>query len=80
MSSERGPSVEQLLAGVLGMPIVALEAVIEELSQVEGRLHKALGEARGDETREVLGDVLSWTENRRLILSRALDQFNRRFE
>lgn len=80
MSSERGPSVEELLAGVLGMPIVALEAVIEEQGQVEGRLRKALGEARGEETREALVEVLGWVEDRRHILGRALDQFNRRFE
>lgn len=62
------------------MPIVALEAVIEELGQGERCLHKSLGEARSDETREALVGVLSWAEDRRLILSRALDQFNRRFE
>ncbi|WP_216329266.1 hypothetical protein [Deinococcus aestuarii] len=80
MSSERGPSVEALLAGVLGMPVVALEAVVEEQGQVERRLHKALGEARGEETRAALVEVLSWVEHRRLILGRALGQSNRRFE
>lgn len=62
------------------MPVVTLETIIEALSRVERRLHPSLGEARSDETREALMEVLSWVEDGRLTLSRASDQFDRRFE